>query len=271
MENAIDRTSYRRSCVKDNFTSKKKIKFIKIFYNQIIASMSVLIAILFIKFFDLNTTYEWIKEQIDEGISYEVISQNVIKLYEKIKDVFLKENILETETTQNLLDKSKLEVNINDILIMDEANQEDENIDDNYDKSLSEEAKYIKENYNIVMPVVGTITSRFGARVDDNPIVSSYHTGLDIGANTGTKIISALDGTVTEAGTISGYGKCVMIQKDNLLFVYAHCSKLNVKKGQTVKQGDKIGEVGMTGNATGPHLHFEIRCDDKYVNPEEIL
>ena len=87
------------------------------------------------------------------------------------------------------------------------------------------------------MPLKGTITSKFGCRVDNNPIVSNYHTGLDIAANTGTTISSALDGTVTEAGNISGYGKCVMIKKDEVLIVYAHCSKINVKK---VKRLSKV-------------------------------
>lgn len=111
----------------------------------------------------------------------------------------------------------------------------------------------------------------FGCRVDDNPIVSSYHTGLDIGAPSGTNIVSAHDGEIIEAGTINGYGKCIMIKKDELITVYAHCSKINTKKGNKVSRGEKIGEVGMTGNATGPHLHFEIRYEGRYVDPEDVV
>ena len=62
-----------------------------------------------------------------------------------------------------------------------------------------------------------------------------------------------------------------MIENESLTTVYAHCSKINIKKGEKVKQGDKIGEVGMTGNATGPHVHFEIRYNGEFINPEDII
>ena len=136
---------------------------------------------------------------------------------------------------------------------------------------LSDDAEKIKEKYKLITPVKGTITSHFGCRDTNNPIVSSYHVGLDIAANTGSTIVASHDGEVLEAGTIGTYGKCIMIKQDELITVYAHCSKINVKKGETIKQGEKIGEVGMTGNATGPHVHFEVRYNERYVNPEDII
>lgn len=273
METTIDRTSYRRSNLKSDVKERQKTKFAKIFYNEIIAAMSILVAVLIIKLFDLKTTSEWIKQNIEVGISYETLALNVKEKVKEIVNNFSKVNE-SGEVSENIFDESNLEVKVNENNLIDSSG---ENVAFEYESAveginqLSEDAKYIKENYQLLMPLKGKVTSKFGCRVDNNPIVSNYHTGLDIAANTGTTISSILDGTVTEAGTISGYGKCVMIKKDEILVVYAHCSKINVKKGQKVEQGDKIGEVGMTGNATGPHLHLEIRYDGRYVNPEDIF
>lgn len=138
-------------------------------------------------------------------------------------------------------------------------------------KSQSElDIEYIKENYSFILPVTGTVTSRYGAR-EETEVVSANHGGIDIGANTGTPIYAAMDGTVTVSSEEGEYGKHIDIENGEVLTRYAHCSKLLVKEGQKVKQGDKIAEVGSTGNSTGPHLHFEIRRENRTVNPEKII
>ena len=80
-----------------------------------------------------------------------------------------------------------------------------------------------------------------------------------------------MDGTVTVSSSEGEYGKHIDIENGEILTRYAHCSKLLVKEGQKVKQGDKIAEVGSTGNSTGPHLHFEIRRENRTINPEKII
>lgn len=138
-------------------------------------------------------------------------------------------------------------------------------------KSQSElDIEYIKENYSFILPVTGTVTSRYGAR-EETEVVSANHAGIDIGANTGTPIYAAMDGTVTVSSEEGEYGKHIDIENGEVLTRYAHCSKLLVKEGQKVNQGDKIAEVGSTGNSTGPHLHFEIRRENRTVNPEKII
>lgn len=66
-------------------------------------------------------------------------------------------------------------------------------------------------------------------------------------------------------------GNHIQIQIDDIIIVYAHCNVIYVKEGEKVVQGQEIGEVGSTGNSTGPHLHFEIRKNGKYIDPEKIL
>ena len=66
-------------------------------------------------------------------------------------------------------------------------------------------------------------------------------------------------------------GKHIKIRCNNIITVYAHCSKIFVKEGQIVAQGQKIAEVGSTGNSTGNHLHFEIRVDDRFIDPKLII
>lgn len=129
---------------------------------------------------------------------------------------------------------------------------------------------YVKQNVSIIWPIKGVITSRFGNRTPTE-IVTANHKGLDIAGNTGDNIVSAMDGTVVQYSEEGDYGKHLRIQNGEVLTLYAHCSELLVQEGSTVKQGDVIAKVGATGRATGPHLHFEIRRDDRFINPELIL
>jgi len=117
-------------------------------------------------------------------------------------------------------------------------------------------------------PVDGRLTSGFGLR--KHPITGEvhFHQGIDIAASQGTPIRAVKDGTVEFSGTMSGYGKVVILRHQNgLSTLYAHSSKLAVKAGDQVRQGQVVGAVGSTGRSTGPHLHFEVRRDGKAVNP----
>lgn len=116
-------------------------------------------------------------------------------------------------------------------------------------------------------PVLGTITSRFGVLRSNG-----YHLGLDIAAPTGTPIKAAAGGTVVQAGYLGSYGQMVAIDHGNgWSTLYAHASKLLVSRGQRVSRGDTIALVGATGNATGPHVHFEVIYNGERRNPERYL
>ncbi|MGZ9586233.1 murein hydrolase activator EnvC family protein [Paenibacillus marinisediminis] len=119
------------------------------------------------------------------------------------------------------------------------------------------------------------ISSRFGSRTD--PVSGrkgAFHSGLDMATPGGTPIYAAESGVVILAEWWSGYGNCVIIDHGNGLWtLYGHIRNggIKVEKGDKVNQGDKIAEVGTTGNSTGNHLHFEVRVDGDKVDPEPYL
>ena len=111
-------------------------------------------------------------------------------------------------------------------------------------------------------------TSGFGMR--EHPIFHTQraHLGVDYAAPKGTPVISVADGVVVESGFSGGFGNMVVVQHNaRQSTLYAHLSKIAVRKGQTIKQGDNLGAVGATGWATGPHLHFEFRINGRHVDP----
>ncbi|HEX7689226.1 MAG TPA: M23 family metallopeptidase [Burkholderiaceae bacterium] len=115
------------------------------------------------------------------------------------------------------------------------------------------------------------ITSGFSMRF--HPILKQWkrHEGVDYGAPIGTPVHVVGDGVVAFAGVQNGYGNVIQVQhSDNRMTVYAHLSKIDVVRGQHVSQGDHIGDVGMTGWATGPHLHFEFRVAGVVKDPLTI-
>ncbi len=127
----------------------------------------------------------------------------------------------------------------------------------------------------MTMPVVGArISSPFGYRI--HPITGEYkmHTGIDLAAAQGTPIYAADGGTVVVASWMNGYGNVVIIDHGNgIQTLYAHIRDGGtvVSVGQSVGRGDKIAEVGSTGNSTGPHCHFEVRVNGTPVDPMGYL
>ena len=115
------------------------------------------------------------------------------------------------------------------------------------------------------------ITSGFAMRL--HPILNTWraHNGVDYGAPTGTPVLSVGDGVVESAGWTNGYGNVVQVRHDAAkTTVYAHLSKVEVRKGQHIDQGQRVGLVGATGWATGPHLHFEFRVNGQFQDPLKV-
>ncbi len=129
-------------------------------------------------------------------------------------------------------------------------------------------AEYVGGKMTWPAPNYYTITSPFGYRIHPILKTKKLHTGIDIGIPLGKDVVAAQSGKVIHADWLGGYGKVVMIDHGGgIVTLYAHNSKLLVKEGQEVKRGQTISNSGSTGMSTGPHLHFEVRENGKYVDP----
>lgn len=137
--------------------------------------------------------------------------------------------------------------------------------------SIKNESNLNNEKIELIVPCFGTITSRYGYREISSATASKNHKGIDIGAAEGTSIFASHAGIVTKSKNFGNYGKCIIIENEDYKTIYAHCSKLIVDEGEKVLQGQKIAEVGRTGNATGNHLHFEVIKAGKNLNPEDVI
>lgn len=147
-------------------------------------------------------------------------------------------------------------------------------IDTNLRQIKDEQEKIAASTFNGVYfstkPVIGNITSRYGAV--ESSVRDHTHAGLDIAAPYGTDIKASAPGTISYSGWMSGYGYLIIIDHENgVQSYYGHCSKLYASEGDKVEAEDVIAAVGSTGNSTGNHLHFEIRLNGKTVNPESYV
>ncbi len=121
-------------------------------------------------------------------------------------------------------------------------------------------------------PVAGEITSPFGERKNPLGPGDDFHPGLDIAAGEGTPIGAAAAGRVVSAGPDGGYGNLIVVDDGNGVTTrYGHCSQIFARVGDAVAAGQTIGAVGSTGRSTGPHLHFEVRVNDRPVDPTQFL
>ena len=133
------------------------------------------------------------------------------------------------------------------------------------------EMESFADNPSFIMPVEGEITSEYGERIHPVFKTVKMHNGIDIDAKIGTPIKSSSAGNVVKVGEDDINGRYVRVKSGKYEVVYAHCYKVSVKEGQSVMQGDILGEVGDTGLTSGPHLHFEVQEAGKPVSPMELL
>ena len=281
-----------------NNSEKKKISLFKKMFMQLAICAVIYIIFYLIK----NTNYIFSDDVISktkEFLSYDInfgnLQNTVSSFIEQNKDKFgflgildkneeKQENYINDELSNEITNRTNGEdANLlnevansvggiggasNNEVVEEKAEVETEKKEEK--SQYEKDVEYIKEKYSFKIPVTGTVTSRYGQR-EETEVVSANHQGIDIGANEGTAIYAAMEGTVTVSSEEGEYGKHLDIENGDVLTRYAHCSKLLVKEGEKVKQGQKIAEVGSTGNSTGPHLHFEIRRDNRTINPESIL
>ena len=258
-----------------NNENKKDIKLLKKMIIQIIISLLIYLSIYIIQNNNYIFSEEFLKKA-NEILSYDI---NFSQMYENIKSNIEQGINKFNENKQGIIENS----NENAIGGAEENNIENTNETINNEQTsdqdtntveLSQEEQdiaNIKQTTTFIKPVEGTISSKFGQREPTTSTVPKNHTGVDIAANMGTKIISATDGEVVLASEEGDYGKHLKIQIGEVSIIYAHCNNLYVKQGDKITQGQEVAEVGSTGNSTGPHLHFEVRISERTIDPEKIL
>lgn len=127
---------------------------------------------------------------------------------------------------------------------------------------------------SLIRPVKETVrvTSSFGPRKHPIKRRRLMHAGVDIAGNRGEKVVASAPGTIVYSGRKGSYGLTIDIDAGKgVILRYAHLDKIGVRKGQKVKQGQYVGNLGRTGRVTAPHLHFEVRLRDKPINPMQFL
>ena len=158
---------------------------------------------------------------------------------------------------------------------IDRYNQNAGSLEDGYRNLESSLAlrSMVKSLTPSLWPVRGYMTGGQGWRPDPfNPAKRDYHTGVDISAPYGSRVIAPADGVVLFAGYRAGYGNIIVLDhKFGVVTRFGHLSKFNVQAGQRISRSDVLGFVGNTGRTTGPHLHFELWMHNKPVNPKKFL
>ena len=251
-----------------NISGKKDIKLFKRMFIQIIICLAIYFGVYIIQ----NNNYIFSESFISktkEILSYDInvsnLTEGVLQYINNIKDV---QSMIPEQYREK--DEIKIDSTLNNqaLLLIEEP------LYTNEASSLSqveEDAKFIKENYSLIKPVEGVVSSGFGSRNPTTPTVPKYHTGIDIANVIGTKIIATMEGEVTQVSSTGAYGNHLRIKNGEIVTLYAHCSKIYVKEGDKISQGQEIAEVGDTGNVTGPHLHFEIRRNNEFVDPAYVI
>ena len=273
-----------------NVSDKKDVKLLKKMILQIIACLCIYLIISTLQ----NNNYIFSEDflnKIREVLSYDT---NFVQIYNDIKQTVMSftGNSQEQNTNDENIGGAEENQNEENVESENEKNQEDNadeiqeqnttqeipnaenqtSVEDNTNLTQEEQDVLTAKNTtNFIKPIEGEISSKYGLRNPTTQTVPKNHTGVDIKANQGTVIRSATEGEVTLSSSEGDYGNHLKIQIGEVSIIYAHCLKLYVKQGDKVIQGQEIAEVGSTGNSTGPHLHFEVRVQERCVDPEKIL
>ena len=281
-------TYYKNETTRVNLNDKKEYKLFKKMILQIIICL-----LIYIIFHLVSTTnYAFSEEMLrntNNILNYDINLENLYKECQKFLITTFNNNEddesapVNTAITNNrvneitniVLEKGpSINEDTNSIVIENEESNkaDDKKEEKNTQKTAMElDAEKAKKLCKFKAPLSGTITSEFGQREATIDGMTTDHKGIDIAAKSGTNIKAAIAGTVSVAEENSEYGKFIKIVDGDVMTVYAHCKTLKVKVGDKIKLGQTIATVGSTGNSTGPHLHFEIRLENRYINPRYVI
>ena len=238
-----------------NIREKKDLKLIKRMMIQLLICVCIYLTVYAIH----NNNYIFSEDfinKINEILSYDT---NFSEIYELFKEKIMSNSkekkgvgeAEENETNSNDENNSDIKENSNNKSVnVDNKNPDEVNQDEKEKTQEEKDIEGIKNTTSFIKPIEGTISSKFGQRDTATGSVPKNHTGVDISANVGTKILASTDGEVVLASEEGDYGKHLKIQLGEVSIIYAHCNNLYVKTGDMIKQGQEIAEVGSTGNST---------------------
>lgn len=261
-----------RPVAKVTVNDKKDIKLLKKMIIQMLICVVIYLGVYMVQ----NNQYVFSEDFIQKANEILSYDTNFMELYEMVKNQVMSWVTPEKQSEETPEDASEqpAESQENAAINEEAIGGAEAAIEEAQTENLSPEEQdiqNIKNTTSFIKPVQGVISSKYGQRDTATGSVPKNHTGTDIAANLGSKIVSATDGEVVLASEEGDYGKHLKIQIGEVSIIYAHCNSLYVKQGDKVTQGQEIAEVGSTGNSTGPHLHFEIRISEKTVDPQSIL
>lgn len=305
LRRAIEISQRRNNSYSNTYSGSTRVnvnekKDYKLFRKMI---LQIIICLLIYIIFHLITTTNYafsddVIKNTNNILNYDI---NLEKIYKDCQNFFVttfnKEENKDDTINNNTVLNNEINMLVENTILNNEVentiqniasiNEVANNVKENDDKEISEEkdnkeektektqmekdAEKVLELCKFQKPLSGKITSEFGAREATIKGMTTDHKGIDISANSGTNIKSAIDGTVSVAEENSEYGKFIKITNGDVMTVYAHCKTLKVKVGDKIKAGQTIALVGSTGNSTGPHLHFEIRYENRYINPKYVI
>lgn len=235
----------------------------KLVFVQALMCLLILLCVFLAKSAD-STMIENLKKDFENFNSYDMTKQDFVDVFSNIKDFFSVETETSSasdETTNEtyIIEDTTLGIGGDDLTI--------------YEAIEGASFAPFYTTQQILNPIEEPVySSYFGYR--DNPFTGefSFHSGLDIAAQTGTNIRAAFSGTVIAVSEDETSGLYVKLEHENgLVTFYCHCSEILVEVGANILQGETIAKVGETGAATGPHLHFEIRINNVKMDPMWLL
>ena len=214
-----------------------------------------------------NKEYVSVKPVLDRVNNNLTIINDSFEIRGEELEKKIKENIYQVDYKNKDIKKTLLKTTISDSTLKRSNNEIIENI-----SYLS----YL-ENFINTSPVVKPmnsfrVTSKFGIRSDPFKNSQKVHKGLDIAGPLRSKILAPAEGTVIYASKKGAYGNHVILKHaNNIVTTYSHLDRILVEEGSVIKRGEAIGTQGNTGRSTGSHLHFEVKSNGKYLNPERFL
>lgn len=258
-------TRYSRQNRNKKQSGKGKDDFVKSVFNQVIVCGVILLLVFAVKNIDTDFTNK-ITQQVRDMLGYTV---EIGDAYDTVETFAENSGILTSSKSKTEGDQQQQQNEMHDEKTKGELSFSDK---ESTEESQQVAYQQVAIRQEMMTPLNGTVMSLFGMR--KHPLFHGefFHSGIDIEANQGEEFVAAMDGEVVEIGKDKSYGNYIKIKhNDDIYTFYAHCNQIFVEKGQQVHKGQRIGNIGQGEQILGAHLHFEIRKNDKMLDPLKYL